>query len=203
MEHFRQITEARKRKHGECGKKTSAIWDVSGDRFALLLTRVLTAQSTNLCSTAGDNKRAFSKKHTQQSCLQFAFVRLNALQKETRVFIEHIALCIIENKGSSLVAWEGFNCKCWIQRADKDTRTGQTPPSWKPETVGGTRIRGQLIFSVKSQSNTANPHCQAGASMQTWIRPHPEHPCPQGTSTQLLLDGKSFVKSFATASQRG
>lgn len=68
---------------------------------------------------------------------------------------------------------------------------------------GGDGIRGQLIFSVKSQSNTANPHCQAGASMQTWIRPHPEHPCPQGTSTQLLLDGKSFVKSFATASQRG
>ena len=59
MEHFRQITAARKRKHSECGKKTSAIWDVSGDRFALLLTRVLTAQSTNLCSTAGDNKRAF------------------------------------------------------------------------------------------------------------------------------------------------
>ncbi|GLD74361.1 transcription factor COE3 isoform X1 [Lates japonicus] len=26
---------------------------------------------------------------------------------------------------------------------------------------------------------------------------------PQGTSTQLLLDGESFVKSFATASQRG
>lgn len=72
-----------------------------------------------------------------------------------------------------------------------------------PKNSGGNRIRGQLIFSVKSQSNTANPHCQAGASMQTWIRPHPEHPCPQGTSTQLLLDGKSFVKSFATASQRG
>lgn len=69
--------------------------------------------------------------------------------------------------------------------------------------LGGGGIWGQLIFTVKSQSNTANPHCQAGASMQTWIRPHPEHPCPQGTSTQLLLDGKSFVKSFATASQRG
>lgn len=69
--------------------------------------------------------------------------------------------------------------------------------------VGECGIRGQLIFTVKSQCNTANPHCQAGASMQTWIRPHPEHPCPQGTSTQLLLDGKSFVKSFATASQRG
>lgn len=74
-----------------------------------------------------------------------------------------------------------------------------------PETEWGgekSGIRGQLIFSVKSQSNTANPHCQAGASMQTWIRPHPEHPCPQGTSTQLLLDGKSFVKSFATYQPR-
>jgi len=56
-----------------------------------------------------------------------------------------------------------------------------------PKQSGGNKIQGQLIFSVKSQSNTANPHCQAGASMQTWIRPHPEHPCPQGKSTQLLL----------------
>lgn len=83
MEHFRQITEARKRKHSECGKKTSAIWDVSGDRFALLLTRVLTAHATNLCSTAGDNKWTFKKTHTHthtpRRCLQLAFVRLNAL----------------------------------------------------------------------------------------------------------------------------
>lgn len=70
MEHFRQITAARKRKHAECGKKTSAIWDVSGDRFALLLTGVLTAHATNLYSTAGDNKWAFKKKtHTHTTVL--------------------------------------------------------------------------------------------------------------------------------------
>lgn len=76
MEHFRQITEARKRKHGECGKKTSAIWDVPGDRFALLLTRVLTAPATNLCSTAGDNKRAFKKTYTHTHTTEMSATRL-------------------------------------------------------------------------------------------------------------------------------
>ena len=66
--------------------------------------------------------------------------------KEKRVFVEHIAFCIIENKESSLVAWEGFNCKCWIQRADKDTQTGQTPPCWKPETEWGERDPGPTHF---------------------------------------------------------
>ena len=43
----------------------------------------------------------------------------------------------------------------------------------------GAQDVGPTHFQLsKNQSNIANPHCQAGASMQTWIRPHPVHPCP-------------------------
>lgn len=130
-------------------KKTRRMWEENKHHLRCFWWQICIAFNQGSNSTV--DKSLLYSRWQQESILKNTAMSATCLCQIKRTIrggegFHRGAFCIIENKESSLVSWEGFNCKCCIQRADKDTQTGQTPPSWKPKTEWGKRDPGPTHF---------------------------------------------------------